>query len=196
MRASNVLAACLTGLLACAVGEPAPEPDAPSSPSKEVPPVERDAPAAQAPTCLPCLSAGSVEWRAAAGPDGAPRSALLGCRTYQRSLDPTDALRPPCEHPLPACDARRGITIAQVEHALGHPDVEVALASAPRAFGRVPRAADGRSFRLTIDGRTIDVGDDCAEPQGSATCAPVPRGVREAVTLLSAVDAQETAACP
>jgi hypothetical protein len=184
---SFLVAGCVAG-----EGPPPGPPDA-----KDETPVEQApaVPGAVENVCAPCISAGSIEWRSAAGPEAAARSALLGCRTYQHNVDPTDALRLPCEHPLPACDARAGITVAQVEHVLAHPDLASALARAPIAFGKVPRAADGRRFRLTIDGKVIEVGDECDEPQGSATCAPIPRGVREAVQLLGAVDAQEAGAC-
>jgi hypothetical protein len=158
-------------------------------------PAATEVPAELTKSCTPCISAGAVEWRAAAGPEGASRSAMLGCRTYQHVLDPTDALRLPCEHPLPACDARVGITVAQLEHALAHPELSRALARAPVVFGKAPRLSDGRRFRLTIDGKTIDVGDDCDEPQGNAGCAPIPSGVRAVVLLLAAIDAQEAPAC-
>jgi hypothetical protein len=189
---ARVLLVFVVGLGACEASEDPPGPPTPP-PARSSDPVPPPDPTRAA--CSPCMAAGSVEWRTAAGPDGAPRSALLGCRTYQRNDDPTNALLVPCEHPLPACDAVSGITIAQVEHVLASPDLRDALSRAPAVYGKVPRASDGRAFLLSIDAKTVTIGDDCDDPQGSATCMPVPRGVRDAARLLEALDAQEAAVC-
>lgn len=143
---------------------------------------------AGAPDCTTCFTE-TLVW----GLNGGLRafedvSELAPCAhyTYRRQpyLDP-GAEELSCERDLVACN--QVASTGAVMSALGHADVQRALAESPVLYGTDPRAVDGTVFRMQLGDRMIEVGGSCegAPP----TCIPAPSGVEMLVELLQDVDA-------
>jgi hypothetical protein len=131
------------------------------------------------------------------------RSAALPCNAYQRQrfANPYDATPTlSCTSTIRHCggevfDASDAISIEEVVSAAAVADVQAAFAKAPVLYGVDPRAYDGAVFRITIGGKTIEVGDACG---GTAGCLEAPAGVKALAALLQDLDTRKTAAdaCP
>ena len=88
-----------------------------------------------------------------------------------------------CDPPMPACGDPTRIDSQDVELALNHPDVQAALAMTNVPFFGDRGVADGPNFNfMRSDGRGFNAGLDCNVP--SATCMPIPPGIKALVTLL------------
>jgi hypothetical protein len=103
-----------------------------------------------------------------------------------------DGGAPSCSTELAGCGAVP-VAVADVERALGHPDVVTALAGpTPLAYGLDTRPTDGTIFGMKVDGKEIDVGSDC-QPVGDFCKGAAPAGVRALADLLQLLDSQELA---
>jgi hypothetical protein len=111
-------------------------------------------------------------------------------RYARRAGDGTEPLAS-CSPALPACNAEGLVDLADVLRGLGHADVQRALAEpSPPLFGRDTRPVDGQLFQLLRgDGRGFLVGSPCAAADSS--CAAIPIGVTDLVSMLRALDAQQ-----
>jgi hypothetical protein len=89
-----------------------------------------------------------------------------------------------CERDLVACNSI-GSTGA-VMNALGHPDVQGALAASPIVYGIDGRGVDGTVFEIVQGSRVIVVGGPCRDTVPG--CVPTPPGVQALVDLLQAID--------
>jgi hypothetical protein len=102
---------------------------------------------------------------------------------YTRDFFLQDAGALSCDPAMPACGDAAKVDVRDVEAAIAHTDVQVALAmnAAPTYGNR--GVADGPSFNFArADGRGFTAGLACDTP--SATCTPIPPGVAALVQLL------------
>lgn len=151
---------------------------------------------ASTPPCSDCVT-GTLAW----GPNGGngayqDESSLAACRDFQHERLPAGGSGGPaslaCTTPIGGCNAGQ-VAVGDVERALAHPDVVAALAAAKTpVYGSDGRPADGTVFRITRNGKSIDVGGACASPPGSS-CIPIPPGVGALASVLKALDQQELA---
>ena len=152
-----------------------------------------DAPPKPPVACTDCF-AGALSW----GYDGGlvawvETSSVEACRTYRHRRDPARSDPPSiaCSQPLVDCSAGADVVgIGDVERALNDPDVSAAFGKSPIVFGFDSRPADGSVFRVTYGGRTVDVGQVCAD---RSPCIATPPGVQRLVNVLQKLDAQELA---
>lgn len=144
-------------------------------------------------TCTDCVS-GTLSW----GSNGGfvafqDESSLAACRDFQRKRSPgIDGGAPACTTQLGACSAAP-VAVGDVERALAHPDVVAAFALATTpVYGTDSRPVDGTVFRITRDGKSIDVGNPCGSSSAPA-CVPIPPGVDALANVLRSLDTQELA---
>ena len=143
--------------------------------------------------CTSCIAT-SLSW----GENGGlvayvDTSALAPCRTFSRTRTGRvpDGGATSCSTELGDCGAA-AVAIGDVEAALADPDVRAALAAPTTpVYGVDSRPVDGAVFRITVSGKSIDVGSDCAP--GTRGCVPIPPGVKALENVLQAVDTQELA---
>jgi hypothetical protein len=140
-------------------------------------------------------AASELQW----GPNGGlvsqqDRSSVTPCRTYVHERDFYRQERPSlsCKQELLACGSD-ALGIGDITAALAHADVQAALTVAPVIYGRDLRPVDGTVFRVSVAGKTIDVGAACA---GQTGCRNIPAGVASLVSVLRAVDEQELHKAP
>jgi hypothetical protein len=88
-------------------------------------------------------------------------------------------------------DCSQPFNVGDVTAALRHPDVQAALARAPVVYGRDQRAIGSQVDHIEIDGKVIEVGDDC---DGTSPCE-IPGGIHELEHLLGRIGARQSAAC-
>ncbi len=81
------------------------------------------------------------------------------------------------------------ITVADVQQALAHPDVQMAFGTRV-IFGADTRPADGQIFRIELGGDVIEVGSQC---MGGGGCLPIPTGVQLLQGMLQNLIAQQRA---
>lgn len=142
--------------------------------------------------CTDCVT-GTLTW----GDNGGrvayeDESSLSTCREFQRKrLLNTDGGSFTCTTEIGGC-AASAIAVGDVERALAHPDVLAAFAAAMTFYGADSRPVDGTIFRITREGKSIDVGDPCGAPPAPA-CVDIPPGVAALVGTLRALDTQELA---
>jgi len=71
-------------------------------------------------------------------------------------------------------------------------DVVAAFASASTpVYGEDSRPVDGTVFRITRNGKSIDVGSPCGSP--APACVAIPPGVNALASVLRSLDTQELA---
>jgi hypothetical protein len=131
--------------------------------------------------CPPCVP--DIAW----GPDGGfvayvDQSAITSCTTYTHARVSGSNTLLSCSQPIDNTTCVTGAITA----VLGDSDMVAALAASPVLYGADPRPVDGQVFRLTVDGKTIDVGGDC--PAGASTCRPIPPGVKAAVDFFQSLE--------
>lgn len=88
-------------------------------------------------------------------------------------------------------DCSQPFNVGDVIAALRHPDVQAALAAAPVVYGRDQRDIGSQVDHIEIDGKVIEVGDDC---DGTSPCE-IPDGIHELEHLLGRIGARQSAAC-
>lgn len=140
----------------------------------------------------------SLSW----GPTGGLTVAYVGstlssCRSYTHtrtpfaggSGEPTEA-EASCSNEIGDCAAAYP-AVHDVELALAQPGVPEAFAGSVAVYGSDPRPCDGSVLQITLDGKTVFVGGDCAsEPAcGQDTCVPVPQKLRDLADTLQDLDA-------
>jgi hypothetical protein len=169
-----------------------------SGPDAAVSPSDADGavPEAGAPVDAPCTSCigKSLSW----GDSGGlvvyvDTSALAPCRTFTRTRTGRVADGGPssCSTEIGDCGGA-SVAIGDVEAALANPDVQRALASPTTpVYGVDTRPVDGSVFEITLGGKSIDIGSDCAA--GAKGCVPIPPGVSTLERVLQALDSQELA---
>lgn len=168
----------------------APLADAPMSDAPRTDAATPDAPPSDGGPCAVCAGA-MLTW----GSDGGFRctfdtSSLAACASFmhRRMAGACDPIDLGCTNEVPACESPAGdaIVVADVNAALAHPDVAVAIAAAPVLYGTDPRAFDGSVFYVEIGGARVEVG-----PCADASCSDVPAGLRALETVLEALTTQE-----
>jgi hypothetical protein len=144
------------------------------------------------PSICACLSA-ELAW----GPNGGlvayqDRSTIYPCKTYTHERTTFRVDEPSttgCKAELPPCGVD-ALGIGDVNAALANKDVQAALKAAPVLYGRDLRPVDGTVFRISLGGKTIDVGSPCS---AARDCRAIPAGVAALVEVLRALDKQELA---
>jgi hypothetical protein len=133
-----------------------------------------------------CLSS-PVSWRR----DGGlvflvPSSYVEPCSAFRHELNPLgDPPGKSCVSALPTgCDGALGVR--DINQALQHPDVRAALEAAPVLYGLDPRALDGQVDHIEVDGKVIEIGSSCDEPE----CA-IPEGVKSFGYILKVIAEHE-----
>jgi len=102
---------------------------------------------------------------------------------YVRDFFRQDAGQLSCDPVMPVCGDPAKIDSQDVELALGHPDVQAALAMTTVPTYGNRGIADGPNFNfMRADGRGFNAGIACDTP--STTCTPIPPGVSALVLLL------------
>jgi hypothetical protein len=150
--------------------------------------------------CTDCI-AQTVGWGANGGlVTYTEDSSLTSCRTYTHTRTPVQPPGSPtsCTLDVGGCDAGP-VAIHDVEQALAHPDVIAALAGSVPVYGTDPRPCDGTVTAITVGGKTLYVGGDCATGQGcfaGASCVPTPAGVQALVDVLGSLDQQALKLAP
>jgi hypothetical protein len=120
-----------------------------------------------------CLPASVSWWRDGGLVFSVPSSYAEPCSSFrhelkQRGGEPGKS----CTAPLPTgCDAALGVR--DVNQALQHPDVQAALEAAPVLYGGDPRAVDGQVEHIEVDGKVIEIGNSCDDPE-----CDIPEGVK------------------
>lgn len=134
----------------------------------------------------PCASSTLMWWQDGVFAPGAPRESISDCNQYavQRMGKPTTF----CSSTLADC-AQARVGVDDLNAALLHPDVQNALAHAPVLVGRDLRPLDGTLLHLEVDGKVIEVGDNCPN---DPSCR-VPPGLLVLRELLGDLDRQEAA---
>jgi hypothetical protein len=170
-------------------GQPSPDSPVPGPTTNPTPdldlPGSAGAPAEPTPTCQ-CLEV-EIGWWVEGGP--APRAIeahLAPCATISVGRGEPDT----CVGEL--ADCIEAFNINEVNAALQHPDLQAALAQAPVVYGRDQRDIGGQVDHIEIDGKVIEVGDDC---DGASPCE-IPPGVHELEHLLGRIGARQSANCP
>jgi hypothetical protein len=117
-------------------------------------------------------------------------STVIPCQTYahERQFFRTEQPSLACKTELLGCGAD-SLGIGDINAALNNSDVQAAIKAAPVVYGRDLRPVDGTVFRITINGKTIDVGSACR----AADCKTIPAGVTALMQVLQAIDKQELA---
>jgi hypothetical protein len=144
--------------------------------------------AAGAPPAVDCeCLTSTVSWRADGGlVFNVPMSFAEPCRAFRHELRELGG--PPvesCAAPLPSgCDAALGVR--DINQALQHPDVQAALLAAPVLYGGDPRPLDGQVQHIEVDGKVIEIGLSCDDPQ----CA-IPPGVASFGYILGVIEKRE-----
>lgn len=133
-----------------------------------------------------CLSS-TVTWRADGGlVFNVPMSFAEPCSAFRHELRPLgEQVEESCTAPLPSgCDAALGVR--DINQALQHPDVRAALQAAPVLYGGDPRALDGHVQHIEVDGKVIEIGVSCDDPE----CA-IPPGVASFGYILGVIEKRE-----
>lgn len=133
-----------------------------------------------------CLNA-TVTWRADGGlVFNVPMSFAEPCSTFRHELRPLGGeAAESCTAPLPSgCDAALGVR--DINQALQHRDVRAALQAAPVLYGGDPRALDGHVQHIEVDGKVIEIGTSCDDPE----CA-IPPGVASFGYILGVIQKRE-----
>lgn len=109
---------------------------------------------------------------------------------YMRESFRQDAGVQSCDPAMPACGDPARIDSQDVELALYNGDVQAALAMTNVPFFGDRGVADGPNFNfMRADGRGFNAGLDCNVP--SATCTPIPPGIKTLVALLRNLISQQ-----
>jgi hypothetical protein len=166
---------------------PPPEPTVPLP----LPPIDLDPPGAAGappvddPKTCDCLEV-EIAWWIEGG---------VGSRQAEAHLSPCNSFyfgrqgEGTCSTTLDDCS--QAFNLEEVIAALKDPEVRAALAQAPVLFGRDLRDVGGQLDHIEIDGKVIEIGDEC---DGSAPCS-MPRGVVALDHLLGRLMARQRGAC-
>lgn len=147
------------------------------------------------PSCSSC-STMSLSWGMNGGLTGTIQNSsfIVDCGKY-RHEETRSSSQDSCTYTIPGCGSS-SVSIGDVEQALNDPDVALARAASTKLYGSDPSGCDGGVLALTIDGKEIDVGDDCSQAPAcgpAPSCVPIPAGLRALATLLSKLDTQALA---
>ena len=145
--------------------------------------------------CTDCLAT-TIKW----GPDGGlvswiDSATLTDCRTFTFYRDPGYGQGPgptqTCTAEVGGCDAPP-VAIHELEQALAHPHVVLALAEATTPlYGWDSRCTDGSITIIQVGEKSIHIGEDCETGFGcfpaEGECVPPPAGVQELANVLSSL---------
>lgn len=142
--------------------------------------------------CVACLPL-TLSWGNAGGDGGdVTASQVSGCRDYTSTMNyfnqPSRTMR--CAVPLRGCG--EGFGIADLERALAHPDVQVALAAAEPFYGDM--VSDGSLLLVRYGERSISLAGPCAAYQ-SWCRRPIPPGLEALRATLRQIDDDSRARC-
>lgn len=133
-----------------------------------------------------CLAV-DIRWWRAGGLVGPSRQASIEpCAAFGYQVLGDEDKR--CSSTLEGCGDALGID--DIHAALADPDVQVALAQAPVVYGRDLRPLDGHVDHIEVDGKVIEVGDEC---NGESPDCQLPLGVDRFGRLLGNLQFQEEA---
>lgn len=139
-----------------------------------------------------CCVGATIEWASIGGDrlgPPPPPSRIDGCDQFSGAF-PADS-QGTCSSRLPSCGGDAQVDAETIRAAIAHPDVQSALAGAPRVFGIDDRPVDGSIFEIVIDDQSVLVGRPC---EGEPQCEPIPAGVQNLVDVLRATTAQQATA--
>lgn len=145
--------------------------------------------------CTDCL-ADAISWGYEGGlVEYTITGSITPCRSYTYTRVLANAEPPPpesCTVDLDACGAP-SVSVNDLEQALAHPDVVLALANPPPLYGVDNTCMDAGVDRITVGSKTLHVGDACdsgASCADTSSCVPIPPGVAALEKVLHALQVQ------
>lgn len=136
--------------------------------------------------CVPV----TIRWWRAGGLVGPSREASIEpCAAFEyRVLTDEPSSNKQCSSTLQGCGNALGVD--DIRAALADADVQAALEQAPIVYGRDLRPLDGHVDHIEVDGKVIEVGDEC---NGETPDCRLPLGVDRFGRLLGNLQFQEEA---
>jgi hypothetical protein len=133
-----------------------------------------------------CLPGPVAWWRDGGLVFTVPSSYAEPCSSFRHELNPLgDQPGKSCSSALPTgCDGALGVR--DINQALQHPDVQAALEAAPVLYGADPRAVDGQVEHIEVDGKVIEIGNSCDDPE-----CKIPEGVESFGYILRLITQHE-----